>query len=76
MNLNLLCQRDQAMMRALKVDELKHVLCHTSKGVLTLNIRKGESERDYHFVLDAVPLTKEANKEMFEKFSPILDRLI
>jgi hypothetical protein len=75
-DLDLLCQRDQALMRQLLVDEIRHVICHTNRGILTLQLRKGESKKDYLFVLDSVPLSKESNKEMFSKFGSILNRLI
>jgi 5'(3')-deoxyribonucleotidase len=53
---------DKAIMRILKIKELRHVLAHTSSGELCRCIRKDEDE--YFFTLDAVPVSKEQNEEL------------
>lgn len=55
-------------MEALGITEIRHLIAHTNKGELSLQLRKGQS--DYNFVLDAVPLTKAVNKEMMDIFYP------
>lgn len=56
-------------MEVLGVTEIRHYVAQTNKGDLTLMLRKGESE--YNFVLDAVPLDKDMNKELMELLYPI-----
>ncbi len=65
-------KQDSAVMYVLKVDELSHILGQTDKGVLTLKITKGKSEKDYCFYLDAVPYPKETNDKLLELFDGVL----
>lgn len=65
-------RRDNKVMRALKLSEIRHVIAHTSKGDLCLMLRFEGTERDYRFVLDAVPLSDKENKEMMELFDGVL----
>lgn len=55
---------DNLVMRCLDIHTINRVICNTDKGVLCLQIRKGET--NYNFVLDAVPVSKEQNKELFD----------
>lgn len=62
-------QQDNKIMDILKVKEISRVICDTDMGPLRLRIRK--NEESYHFVLDAVELPKEVNKELFELLFPV-----
>jgi len=62
-------KQDNKVMELLKVSEVNRVLCFTDKGTLTLKIRKGDKQ--YHLVLDSVPLDKHTNKELMELLFPI-----
>jgi hypothetical protein len=55
-------ENDHKIMKILGVSELRHLICHTNLGELTMMIRKGETQ--YTFVLDAVPVGSEQNKEL------------
>lgn len=57
---------DHETMKILGVSELRHLICHTNLGELTLMLRKGENQ--YTFVLDAVPVGTEQNKELTALF--------
>jgi len=57
-------RKDFELMRILKVTEVNRYICDTNMGVLKLQLRKGE--KDYRFLLDAVPLPKDLNKEVYE----------
>lgn len=50
---------DERIMKLLKVEYVAHPIVNTSKGLLSLVLRKGDEK--YHFVLDAVPLSEEQN---------------
>lgn len=63
---------DNAIMRITKVSELRHIVATTDKGELWLCLRKGETEKDYRFVLDAVPYSDDDNKELLALFNGIL----
>lgn len=62
-------QQDHKLMDILKVKEISRLICETDMGPLRLKIRKGEE--NYYFVLDAVELPKEINKELFELLYPV-----
>lgn len=62
-------QQDHKLMDMLKVKEISRIICDTDMGPLRLKIRKGEE--NYYFVLDAVELPKEINKELFELLYPV-----
>ena len=56
-------------MSILKVTEVSRYICNTNMGTLWLKLRKGTSE--YIFVLDAVELDKNTNKELMQLLYPI-----
>lgn len=60
--------QDHKIMSILKVNEISRVICDTNMGTLKLRIRKGETE--YKFILDAVELPKDMNKELMEAIYP------
>lgn len=62
-------RQDQAIIKLLGVNELRHFIATTSKGDLTLQLRKGETE--YRLVLDAVPLDEETNDKLMKLLYPI-----
>lgn len=63
---------DQAIMRIANVQEIRHVIAHTNKGDLCLMLCKGQSEKDYRFVLDAVPYDDQTNKDLMQMFAGVL----
>lgn len=63
---------DNRLMKLAKVDEIRHVLAHTNKGDLCLMLKKGETEHEYRFVLDAVPFETNVNRELLEIFKESL----
>jgi len=50
-------KQDNEIMRLLKVEYISHPIVNTSKGMLSLNLRKNEEE--YKLLLDSVPVEKE-----------------
>lgn len=62
---------DNKIMELIGVSELRHYIAETNKGSLSLMLRKGESQ--YIFVLDAVPVTEETNKELMALIFPDKD---
>ena len=50
---------DKEIMRVLKVEYIARPLMNTSKGLLSLVLRKDADE--YNLTLDAVPIQKETN---------------
>lgn len=62
-------QQDNRIMKLLEATEVRHLIAHTNKGELTLMLRKGETAKDYRFVLDSVPLEDEKNDELKELFN-------
>lgn len=62
-------KQDDAIFKALDLKTINRLICTTDKGVLTLQIRKGET--NYHLCLDSVPLDKELNKTLMELLFPI-----
>lgn len=71
-NLTDLAKKDNAVMRALKVEQIAHVIAETNHGTLTLKLTKGQTGKDYHFVLDSVPVTDEIQKELMKQFNGVL----
>src|SRR6185295_12468239 len=61
-------QTDTKIIELLDMKELSRVIAHTDKGILTLQLRKGENT--YHLVLDAVPVEKALNKELMDLIFP------
>lgn len=61
-------ERDSQIMKSINVSEMRHMLAHTNVGDLTLLLRKGEVE--YTFCLDAVPVSKDQNKELMDLYFP------
>lgn len=62
-------KQDDAIMKSLGLKTINRIICNTDKGYLTLQIRKGE--KNYHLVLDAVPLNEETNKELMGILFPV-----
>jgi|SRR6185312_8999564 len=62
-------KQDNEIMKILKVSEISRIICDTNMGTLKLRIRKGET--NYQFLLDAVELPKDMNKELMEAIYPI-----
>lgn len=60
---------DNKIMQLLGVNEIRHYIADTNKGQLTFQLRKGETE--YEFVLDAVPVEKELQKELMDIVFPV-----
>ena len=56
--------KDKEIIRLLKVEYIAHPIVNTSKGLLSKVLRKNEDH--YHYVLDAVPLSEELNKQIDE----------
>lgn len=65
--------RDNDVMKVLKVEQLRHIVAHTNHGDLTLQLKKGQTEQDYIFVLDAVPCNAEQNKDLKILYKDILE---
>lgn len=61
-------QEDNKLMDLLKVTEISRIICDTNMGTLKLRLKKGETS--YQFLLDAVELPKELNKEVMELLFP------
>lgn len=61
--------QDDMLMKKLDVSTINRLICYTDKGILTLQIRKGDNQ--YHLCLDSVPLEKEVNKEIMELLFPL-----
>ena len=70
MNLIEMCEKDQLIMKVLKISEISHILAKTNKGDLTLKLIFGE--KDYKFFLDAVPMEDKENKQLIKLFEGIL----
>lgn len=65
-------QKDNLIMRALKLSEISHTIAKTNKGDLNLKLTYEGTENDYKFVLDAVPLEEKSNKELLSLFEGVL----
>jgi len=71
-NISEILKKDDAILKVLaqkNVSRINRLICNTDQGALELEIRKGE--RDYHFVLGAVPLSKEESKELLDLLFPV-----
>jgi len=68
-------RHDNAIMRALKLSHISHAIAETSKGQLSLRLDYEGGAKDYHFVLDAVPVEKGKNEELIRLFYGEADRL-
>lgn len=75
MKLSLKSKIDNKVMTDLKLNEIRHVIAHTDKGDLCLMLRKDGAAKDYRFVLDAVPMSDEQNKELLDLFNGVLFEL-
>lgn len=75
MKLSLKSKNDNAVMRALKLSEIRHVIAHTNKGDLCLMLPFEGTSKDYRFVLDAVPLSDEDNTKLLKLFNGVLFEL-
>lgn len=62
-------KKDNEIINLLKVNEISRIICNTDRGQLTLRLRKGETA--YRFILDAVELPKDLNKELMEVIYPV-----
>ena len=69
-SLKLKAERDNQLMKLLKVSEIRHIICHTDKGDFALMLTR--DSKDYHFVLDAVPVDPKLNKELLKLFKGVL----
>ena len=56
-------EQQKEILKLLKVDYISIPIANTSKGLLALAIRKGESET--FLTLDAVPLSEELSKQIY-----------
>lgn len=57
-------KKDKELIRLLKVEYIAYPIINTSKGLLSRVLRKGED--NYHLTLDAVPLSEELSKQIYE----------
>lgn len=57
-------RKDIRIMELLGLNEISHMVAKTSKGDLTLQLRKGEAT--YHLVLDAIPVDREIHEELMQ----------
>lgn len=71
-SLTLKADRDNQLMKLLKVNEIRHIVCHTDKGDFSLALSKGGGGADYRFILDAVPVETKLNKELLQIFNGVL----
>ena len=72
MTLKSMAEKDNLIMRVLKISDISHILAKTNKGDLTLRLAYEGTEKDYRFVLDAVPVEDKQNKELLDLFDGIL----
>lgn len=68
-NISNTLKQDDALMKNLDIKTIQRLICYTDKGMLCLQIRKGE--QNYHLTLDSVPLPKEQNAELMALLFPI-----
>ncbi len=71
-SLTLKATRDNQLMKLLKVEEIRHIVCHTNKGDFSLALTKDGTAKDYRFILDAVPVEPKLNGELLEIFNGVL----
>lgn len=57
------------LLASMSVDRINRLICNTNQGALELEIRKGE--KNYHFVLGAVPLKDDVSKELMGILFPV-----
>lgn len=62
-------QKDSKIIELLGLNTLSRIVCDTDKGMLKLQLRKGDN--NYNLVLDAVPLDKILNKELMDLLFPV-----
>lgn len=67
--MNKTLKQDDAIFKTLNLKTINRLICTTDKGILTLQIRKGETH--YYLCLDSVPLEKELNKTLMELIFPV-----
>lgn len=65
-------KQDNAIMRILKLGEVRHIVAHTDKGDLCLCLFKDGTDKDYRYLLDSVPVDSEQNQEMLDLFNGVL----
>ncbi len=65
-------ERDNKIMKLLKLDDIRHPIFSSDKGDLRLVLAKGGSAKDYFFILDAVPVGKEEQKKLMACYNGIL----
>lgn len=70
--LNKLAKRDNQIMVVTKTSELTHSIAYTNLGDLRLRLPYQGTGKDYVFVMDAVPLDKEQNEQLFRLLENIL----
>lgn len=69
MNIQNSLKLDDQIFKQLDLKTINRLICTTDKGVLSLQIRKGE--QNYHLCLDSVPVEKELNKTLMDLLFPI-----
>ena len=74
-SLTIKAQRDNRIMKLLKLGEIRHIVANTDKGELTLCLRLGDKAKDYRFVLDAVPVSESDSKKLFNEYDGVLFNL-
>lgn len=67
-----MAKKDNQIMKALKVSEIRHSIAWTSKGELALMLNFGEDENKYRYVLDAVPVDNEINGQLLKLFEGVI----
>ncbi len=67
-----LAKKDNAIMRTMKISEIRHIIAETNKGTLTLKLPFDGKATDYRFVLDAVPYPEKENTILLDLFKGIL----
>lgn len=72
LTLSQMADRDNLIMKALKVSEVSSIIAKTNKGELTLRLKYEGTGNDYRFTLDAVPLEDKENKELLKLFEGLL----
>lgn len=67
-----LAQRDNFLMRVMKISQLSHIIAKTNRGDLVLQFPYEGKAEDYRFVLDAVPFSDEDNNKIMELLGGII----
>ena len=57
-------KQDNELMTILPINTIRRVICNTNKGYLELQLRKGD--KNYHLILDSVPLEKEVSDKVMD----------